>query len=72
MAPDAKKYACWQQHFNRWQESALTQRAYGAREGLALSTFDRWPECRDDRRRPQTTESVVACDAGLRRLSCDL
>ncbi len=42
MATDAKKYAYWQQHFNRWQESALTQRAYCAREGLALSTFDRW------------------------------
>ncbi len=42
MATDAKKYSYWQQHFKRWQESALTQRAYCAREGLAPSTFDRW------------------------------
>jgi hypothetical protein len=42
MATNAKKLTYWQQHFKRCQASGLTRRAYCAREGLALSTFDRW------------------------------
>jgi len=42
MASDAKKLSCWQQHFSRWESSGLSQRAYCAREGLSLSTFDYW------------------------------
>jgi len=42
MASNAKKLSYWQQHFSRWQSSGLSQRAYCAREGLALSTFDYW------------------------------
>ena len=42
MATDAKKLSFWQQHFKRCQASGLTRRAYCAREGLALSTFDHW------------------------------
>ena len=42
MAPNPKKLSYWQQHFKRCQASGLTRRAYCAREGLALSTFDRW------------------------------
>lgn len=42
MASDAKKLSYWRQHFTRWQSSGLSQRAYCAREGLALSTFDYW------------------------------
>lgn len=42
MASDAKKLSYWQQHFSRRQSSGLSQRAYCAREGLALSTFDYW------------------------------
>lgn len=42
MVINAKKLSYWQQHFKRCQASGLTRRAYCAREGLALSTFDRW------------------------------
>jgi len=42
MATNAKKLTYWQQHFKRCQASGLTRRAYCTREGLALSTFDRW------------------------------
>lgn len=42
MASNAKKLTYWQQHFKRCQASGLTRHAYCAREGLALSTFDRW------------------------------
>lgn len=42
MASNTKKLSYWQQHFKRCQASGLTRRAYCAREGLALSTFDRW------------------------------
>ena len=42
MAQDGKKLAYWRRHFERWQSSGLTRRAYCAREGLALSTFDHW------------------------------
>ncbi|MBI5752385.1 MAG: hypothetical protein HZA59_09615 [Hydrogenophilales bacterium] len=42
MANDAKKLSYWQQHFTRWESSGLSRRAYCAREGLALSTFDYW------------------------------
>ena len=42
MAPNAKKLTYWQQHFKRCKASGLTRHAYCTREGLALSTFDRW------------------------------
>jgi hypothetical protein len=42
MAINTKKLSYWHQHFKRFQASGLTRRAYCAREGLALSTFDRW------------------------------
>lgn len=42
MATNAKKLSYWQHHFKRCKASGLTRRAYCAREGLALSTFDRW------------------------------
>ncbi len=40
MAINGKKQEYWSRQFERWQESGLTRRAYCAREGLALSTFD--------------------------------
>lgn len=42
MATNAKKLSYWQQHIKRYTASGLTRRAYCAREGLALSTFDHW------------------------------
>lgn len=42
MAINTKKLSYWQQHFKRCQASGLTRHAYCTREGLALSTFDRW------------------------------
>lgn len=42
MATDTKKQQYWQRHAARWQASGLSRRAYCAREGLAVSTFDHW------------------------------
>jgi len=36
------KGALWQARFAAWAASGLTQRAFCAREGLSLSTFDYW------------------------------
>ena len=42
MAQDGKKLAYWKGHIKGWQSSGLSQRLYCDREGLALSSFDRW------------------------------
>ncbi len=55
MAIDGKKQEYWSRQFERWQESGLTRRAYCAREGLALSTFDHW---RRQARKPLRDEAV--------------
>ena len=38
----AHKAALWQARVAAWAASGLTQRAFCAREGLSLSTFDYW------------------------------
>lgn len=41
MAPKQRLHV-WQEHFTRWKQSGLSQRAYCAQQGLNLSTFHYW------------------------------
>ena len=36
------KLAYWKQHVEAWQKSGLSQRAYGLKHNLALSSFSYW------------------------------
>ena len=59
MAIDGKKLRYWSKHFERWQASGLTQRAYCAREGLALSTFDHWRRQARKALRPEASQAPL-------------
>lgn len=51
------KRAVWAKHMGEWQRSGQTQRAYCAKRGLALSTFQWW---RGKLRRVEQQDSEVA------------
>ena len=42
MAMDEGKLEYWSGHYTQWQVSGLTRQAYCEREGLILSTYERW------------------------------
>ena len=42
MAMDPQKLQYWAGHYQAWQTSGLTRRAYCEREGLSLVTYERW------------------------------
>jgi hypothetical protein len=53
---DAGKRRVWTRHIRSWRASGLTRRAYCAREGVALSTFDYWRRRIPDVKIGQTQE----------------
>lgn len=42
MTEQPDKLAYWCTHYQSWQSSGLSQRAYCRQEGISFSTFDRW------------------------------
>ena len=75
MTPEQKR-DFWQQHFDTWPQSGLTQRGYCDQHGLKLSTFTYWRQRLVESRTPSklipvdvvTSRAVVALSAGGVRL----
>lgn len=42
MGMDPQKLHYWSVHYQGWQSSGLTRRAYCEREGLSLPSYERW------------------------------
>lgn len=42
MGMDPQKLHYWSAHYQGWQASGLTRRAYCEREGLSLPSYERW------------------------------
>lgn len=60
MAIQGKKLQYWTRHFEEWQASGLARRAYCAREGVSLSTFDHWRRQSRLRAQSETAQAPVA------------